>query len=164
MGIACPFSHSNGNVVMSKKSTALIVVLLCVIGIQARLLHQAKTPVDKTGAPHVSAMAKEGADRGIDQNDMSNQLARIDARLSAIETSKPAPSAKPEQAIILGSPEARAADRKIAALLPDGPISQQELFLIQTQLAQYPSSEQAQLSAALARAINNGNVQIAATP
>ena len=39
-----------------------------------------------------------------------------------------------------------------------------EFFLIQSRLAQYPSSEQAQLLAALARAINNGNVQIAATP
>ena len=149
---------------MSKKSTALIVVLLCVIGIQARLLSQVKTPVDKTGATPFAAMANESADHAIVQNDIANQLARIDARLSAIESTKPAPPTKPQQDIILGSPEALAADRKIAALLPDGPISQQELFLIQTQLAQYPSSEQAQLSAALARAINNGNLQIAATP
>ena len=149
---------------MSRKSTALIVVLLCVIGIQARLLSQVKTPVDQTGATPFAAMANESPDHAIEQNDISHQLARIDARLSAIESTKPAVPTKPQQEIILGSPEALAADRKIAALLPDGPISQQELFLIQSRLAQYPSSEQAQLSAALARAINNGNVQIAATP
>jgi len=148
---------------MSRKSTALIVVLLCVIGVQSRLLYQAKTPVAETVAIPASMMANEGPERAIEQNDTSNQLARIDARLSALESTKPAAPAN-QQEIILGSPEALAADRKIAALLPDGPISQQELFLIQTQLAQFPSSEQAQLSAALARAINNGNVQMATTP
>ena len=147
---------------MSKRWTALIVVLVCVIGIQARLLYEAKTPAGKIGDVPPSTMAKEHADPAIMQNDISKQLARIDARLSALETVKPATTTTPQKEIVLGSPEALAADRKIAALLPDGPITQQELFLFQSQLAQYPSDEKAHLSAALARAINNGQVEIAA--
>lgn len=149
---------------MSKRMTALIVVLLCVIGIQARLLHQAKTPADKTGNVVLAPRANGHTDRAIEQSDISMHLARIDARLSAMEKTKVETAAPPQREIILGSPEALAADRKIDALLPDGPITQQELFLFQSLLAQYPSGEQAQLSAALARAINNGNVQIAAKP
>lgn len=149
---------------MSRKTSALIAVLLCVIGIQGWLLHETKTPADKTGVKTgdipVSAIANENRDPAFSQNDMSNHLARIDARLSALETTKRGATNTQQQEIILGSAEALAADRKISALLPDGPLTQQELFLFQSQLAQYPSGEKAQLSAALARAINNGQVQI----
>ncbi|MGH8108996.1 MAG: hypothetical protein ACREO1_09825 [Arenimonas sp.] len=147
---------------MSKRWTALIVVLVCVIGIQARLLYEANHPAEKTGNVPVQVMANEHTDPVIVQNDISNQLARIDARLAALEATKSTAATNTQREIILGSPEAIEADRKIAALLPDGPMTQQELFLFQSQLAQYPSDEKAHLSAALARAINNGQVEIAA--
>lgn len=150
---------------MSKKLSALIVVLLVVIGIQGWLLSEAKKHANVTGttgdAP-ASTIITEQSDPAIVQNEISNQLARIDARLSALETAKPATTPTLKHEIVLGSPEALAADRKIAVLLPDRPISQQELFLYQSQLAQYPPSEQAQLSAALARAVNNGQLEISA--
>jgi len=62
------------------------------------------------------------------------------------------------------TPVSLAADRKIAALLPHGPLTQAQMLRLQMQLAQYPASERVQLSAALARSINNGRVQIASTP
>lgn len=147
---------------MSKKLSALFVVLLVVIGIQGWLLSQAKNNAHKTDDAPTSTIITERTDPAILQNEISNQLARIDARLSLLETTEQATTATPKNEIVLGSPEALAADRKIAALLPDRPITQQELFLYQSQLAQYPSAEQAQLSAALARAINNGQLEISA--
>lgn len=154
---------------MSKASTALIVVLLGVIGIQGWRLHQAETPADKTNDAPASTIAAEGPDpavaRHVDANRIdANRLARIDARLSALETASATTPSPPQREIVLGSPEALAADRKIAALLPDGPMTPQELFLLQLQIAQSPSRDQAQLSAALARTINNGQVQIGSKP
>lgn len=154
---------------MSKTTTAVIVVLLGVIGIQGWRLHQAEKPAEKTSDAPVSSIAAEGADppvaRHVDANRIdASQLARIDARLSALETAGAATPAPAQREIVLGSPEALAADRKIAALLPDGPITPQELFLLQSQIAQSPSRDQAQLSAALARAINSGQVRIDSKP
>lgn len=75
-----------------------------------------------------------------------------------------APAAQPPSRIALGSPEALAADHKIAALLPNGPMTQAQLFEFQSQLAQLSGDERAQLSATLARAINGGRVRIASEP
>jgi hypothetical protein len=149
---------------MSKKSTALIAALLAIIGIQGWLLFQAKKPADKTSDIRASTIAVESRDPAIAQNADAGDLARMEARLSALEDSKIAVPKSSQPDIILGSPEALAADQKIAALLPKGPMTQEELFLFQSQLAQYAASDRAQLSAAFARAINNGQVQMAAEP
>ncbi|MEQ1512810.1 MAG: hypothetical protein ABL934_09045 [Lysobacteraceae bacterium] len=159
---------------MSRTTTALIVALLGVIGIQGWLLHQANKPAGRTNNVPASTNAVDGPDpavaRHVDANRIdasqidANQLARIDARLSALETASATTPSPPQREIVLGSPEALAADRKIAALLPDGPMTPQELFLLQLQIARSPSRDQAQLSAALARTINNGQVQIGLKP
>lgn len=145
---------------MSKQSTALISVLLVVIGIQGWFLYQTKNTAKPTSEAPTATIAAQRSDAAIAPTDVSNQLARIGARLSALETAKPTNAMKPGQTIILGSPEALASDRKILALLPDDAMTQQELLLFQSQLAQYPPDEQVQLSAALARAINRGQVQV----
>lgn len=140
------------------------MALLGVVGIQGWLLHQAKTPPDMASKMPVPTLAAEQSDTHIAPHIDASQLARIDARLSALESIGPAVPTPPQRDIVLGSPDALAADRNIAALLPSEPITPQALFLLQSQLAQSPSSDQAQLSAALARAINNGQVQIASKP
>ena len=149
---------------MPKKTTVLIAILSGVACVQGWLLYRTRTAGDETREPPIATVPAEHAGPAVAQHDVADALARIDARLSALEIAQSAAPAPAEKNIALGGPEALAADRKIAALLPNGPLTQEELFQFQTQLAHYPSSERAQLSAALARAINNGRVQIAATP
>ncbi len=149
---------------MPKTSTVLIAALLGVIGVQGWFLYQAKKPADKTSDAPVSISASEPQHPAIVQHADAGELARVEARLSALENNKPLAPTPAQPDIILGSPEALAADRKIAALLPKGPMTQEELFLFQSQLAHYAASDRAQLSAAFARAINNGQVQMATEP
>ena len=154
---------------MSRQSTALVLMLLAVIGVQAWFLYQAKDPAKPISLMQSESTAttervSDATSTGNTQAVMNHQLARIDARLAALEVVKSHGEVAAEQKIVLGSHEALAADKKIAALLPREPITHQELILFQAQLAQYPPSEQFQLSAALARAINNGQLQFQLRP
>lgn len=162
VGMILPDPHPT-ETLMSKKTTAAIVALLGIVGVQQWMLHRPKTPADDT-ATAPSAIAAERPDRAIAEDAVADRLARIDARLSSLETDNSVAPAPQRPDVVLGSPEALAADRKIAALLPHGPLTQAHMLQLQMQLAQYPASERVQLSAALARAINNGQVQIASAP
>ena len=154
---------------MSRQSTALVLILLAVISVQAWFLYQAKDPATRISLAQSDSTTSAGlgADATNTENTqtaMTHQLARIDARLAALETVKSGGETAVVQKVILGSREALAADQKIAALLPKEPITHQELILFQAQLAQYPAEQQFQLSAALARAINNGQLQFQSKP
>ncbi|MCC7248508.1 MAG: hypothetical protein IT473_07790 [Lysobacter sp.] len=162
---------------MSNKKTVAIVVLLGVVGVQQWWLHR---PASSAESAQATPTAVDNIDREPDQRrdqrpdrqpdrnlaqaDMAERLARIDARLASLENDKTSTPTPSQPSVVLGSPEATAADRKIAALLPRGPMTQAQLFELQSQLAQYNGDERVQLSAALARAINNGRVQIASAP
>lgn len=157
---------------MSNKKTIAIAVLLGIVGMQQWLLYRPTSHGERatsaTTAVDAARRADQGIDRGVDDDtakiEMAERLARIDARLSSLEAGKAVDFAPKPPNIVVGSPEALAADRKIAALLPNAPMTQAQLFELQSRLAQYPMNERIQLSAALARAINNGRVQISSTP
>lgn len=149
---------------MSNKKTIAIVALLGVVGVQQWWLHRPASSAGSAQAASALVDTSDRPDRGLAHTDIAERLARIDARLASLETGKPRTPAPPGPNIVLGSPEATAADRKVAALLPPGPMTQAQLFELQSRLAQYTGDERMHLSAALARAINNGRVQIAAAP
>lgn len=149
---------------MSNKKTIAIVALLGVVGVQQWWLHRPASSAESAQAASALVDTSDRPDIDFAQSDIAERLARIDARLASLETDKPRTHAPPRPNIVLGSPEATAADRKVAALLPPGPMTQAQLFELQSRLAQHTGDERMHLSAALARAINNGRVQIAAAP
>jgi hypothetical protein len=158
---ACP---PKGSAEMSRTAVFQSALLLCLLAVQGLMFYRIEHLSANTAAELVvkTQTQMDPALRAIPaQGDQAAVLARIDARLAALETQAASSSAPPlPQKIVLGSPEALAADRKIASLLPKSSMTQQELTMFEAQLGQFSPDERHQLSAALARAINNGRIQV----
>jgi hypothetical protein len=152
---------------MPRQSIFQTAAILCLICLQVWLVYRIETLRKPATDRSVSAARGDtltGSDAGPLSNEQTALLMRIDARLATLEHARsaslsPSPS-PPSPPVVAGSPEASAADRTLAAMLPQGPITDQQLMMLQAQIGQLPSDDYRQVSAALARAINSGRVQI----
>lgn len=150
---------------MSRHSNIQSVILACLIVMQAWLIYRVETALTSGGravVPQINNAVGTVQDKELDPNQQAVLFAQISSRLASLEEnrSKEVSSAQSVSATdVSGSPEAAAADRKLLAMLPKEPMTQEELMLFQAQFGQFPEAEQHQLSAALARAINSGRIQ-----
>ncbi len=150
---------------MPRRSILHTGLLLCLVGMQAWLVYRVETFTSSVtdAAPVLTGPAAiDGSAMGPEPDLQMALLARIDARLAALERARaPASATVPSPPpIVAGSPDALAADRKLAAMVPQGPITDRQLTMLQAQIGQLPPDDFRQVSAALARAINSGQVQV----
>ena len=150
---------------MSRHYYLNTVILMCVIATQAWLIYRVETVMSVSeGNASREMNMKTGymPDAELKKKQQTVLLAQISSRLASLEAarSREASSVLSTSAtIVSGTAEAVAADRKLLAMLPKEPMTQEELMLFQAQFGQFPAAEQHQLSAALARAINSGRIQ-----
>jgi hypothetical protein len=154
---------------MPRPSTLLNVVLSVVVLAQAWMLYRHDAPdtrVDPDALPTASAHARTPSTAGVAGDDplalaVMDRLQRIDARLAALEAgARPAaPAAAPLPARI--DPRTIAdADRRLAALLPDRELDQQDWLRWQTTLAGLSETERFAMSAAFSRALNENRIRL----
>lgn len=84
---------------------------------------------------------------------IEQRLLQIEQRLAQPRVNTSAPG--PAETVI----DMRAADQKLASLLPSGPVSQRELAQFHRDLQQAPPEQRVALATALARAVNDGRIQ-----
>ena len=151
---------------MSRASVVLNVLLVLLVAALACVLYartdDGGTPekrmsasVSGVPAPSASAIDIDTADR------LAAQLARIDARLAALETSASRSgtlsSSAPPAASTMPAAEA---DRRLDLLLSGKEMSRQELAMFHVRLASLPPADQFALSSALSRAINDQRIRL----
>lgn len=157
---------------MPRLSTSLNVVLLAVVLAQAWMLHRRDDAIVAAAADESTATEMRSRTASIPGPDGEDPLAlavmdrlqRIDARLAALETgarpahaAQPVPTSPPERI----DPSAfAAADRRLAALLPDRDVDQQDWIRWQTALSSLSAEERFALSAALSRALNENRLRL----
>jgi hypothetical protein len=97
---------------------------------------------------------------------MDARLATIDARLAAIEralatASVAAPNARTAAttAAPIDAQTAAAADRRVAAMFPQGRFDHADLIRFRAALGELPADQQAALAAAFSRAVNGDRLQ-----
>ncbi len=152
---------------MSRVSIAVIAVLLSVIGVQAWWLNRSSPLTLSDGssinpATMDAEMMAQALPADATNEQMLTQLARIDARLAALEIRSPNAKHEPlEKTLDLrpGSPLAVAADRKLQSILSSNTPTQQEIMQFQGSLASLPEQERIALSAAFSRAINEDRIK-----
>ncbi|MFZ5638424.1 MAG: hypothetical protein ACOY82_17745 [Pseudomonadota bacterium] len=157
---------------MPRPSTSLNVVLLVVVLVQAWMLHRRDEAIGAANA--AEAVATEVSPRtasipGATDHDplalaVMDRLQRIDARLAALEAgARPAQAAQREAPALPERIDPRTfadADRRLAALLPDREIDQQDWVRWQTALSALSAEERFALSAALSRALNENRLRL----
>jgi hypothetical protein len=157
---------------MSRLSTACNVVLATVVLAQGWVLFA------RGDGAIVEPLSAHGAARDVDGTDaastdasaaLASQLARIDARLAALERSLPALEAVPAASSqrspgTSSSPSdpqrAAAADRRLAAMLVDDDIDHWDMQRFHIAIAGLPPEEQIAMSAAFSRAVNENRVRL----
>lgn len=151
---------------MSRASVVLNVLLLSVVAALAWALYartadapmsRERISADESGRPAApaSGIDADTADR------LAAQLARIDARMAALETgasrggaiTPAAPPAAPEMSIA-------DADRRLGQLLPAREIRTVDLPRFYARLASLPPDDQFAIASALSRAINDRRVRV----
>jgi hypothetical protein len=156
---------------LSGPATTLALIfgigLLLVIGLQLWLIHRIETAL--RGAPDAVSTAGPGNASASDAppDPLPHMLARIESRLIALEARREPAAVAPAGAsapslppVVAGSPEAFAAERELAAMLPPQPMTMADLLALQGRIGALPAAQQQQLSAALARAVNSGRVRV----
>ncbi len=141
--------------------------LLLVLGLQLWLIHRVESAL--RGASASASTAARGnapSDDGA-PDPLLHMLARIESRLIALEARREPAAGNPAAAsspslppVLAGSPEAFAAERELAAMLPPQPMTMADLLALQGRIGALPAAQQQQLSAALARAVNSGRVSV----
>jgi hypothetical protein len=150
---------------MSRQTQLQTTALLCLIATQVWLIYRVETALAPDARPIASNSNNDSSDNAFAASQGSNEqtilLAQMSSRLASLEAIRaPVVNASADTApLVFSGPEAAAADRKLIAMLPKEPMTQEELMLFQAQFQQFPLEEQHQLSAALARAINSGRIQ-----
>ncbi len=150
---------------MSRASIVLNVLLVFVVAVQAWLLYaradDGNMPEERMSgesvrpAPSASAIDADTADR------LAAQLARIDARLAALEISAPrSGTLSSGTAPAASTMPAAEADRRLGLLLSGKEMSRQELAMFHVRLAPLPPADQFALSSALSRAINDQRIRL----
>jgi hypothetical protein len=138
--------------------------LLLVLGLQLWLIHRVETALRSTPATASTAAPDNASADDAGPEPLLHILARIESRLIALdgrrEPASGATSAPPPPPVVAGSPEAFAAERALAAMLPPQPMSMGDLLALQGRIGTLPAAQQQQLSAALARAVNSGRVRV----
>jgi hypothetical protein len=143
----------------SRPSAFHTIALVCVIAMQGWLIYRVETALR---APQVASLptrivpmvpAKDG--RQIAPPPLM-ATPTVDGGAEVSGRSPPPVQSGPK--IDPNSPEAKAADRKLAELLPSGEVTQRVLADYQAKLEKLPAKEQAEVSAALSRAIEDGRV------
>lgn len=141
--------------------------LLLVLGLQLWLIHRVETAL-RSAPDAVSTGANDDASaHDAPPDPLLHMLARIESRLIALETRRGPAAVAPAGAsapslppVVAGSPEAFAAERELAAMLPPQPMTMADLLTLQGRIGALPAAQQQQLSAALARAVNSGRVRV----
>lgn len=154
--------------------------LLCVLALQGVMLWRMQVqPVamsvqgpDAGADVRVPRHATHGDpfDAGGDRAAAMALLARIDARLAALERAAmpqaqgaAPPSDAPyavRRVIDPDSPAAHAADAALVAMLPGPAITDAQMAQLRARILQAPPAQQFSLEAALARAINSGRLRV----
>lgn len=146
----------------SKSSAFPTVALLIVIAMLAWLIYRVETALR---APQAVATPSQTADprippplQGGPQIAPPPLAGPIEGGEAGVAGRPPPPPPQTGPKIDPDSPEAQAADRKLAELLPQREVNQRILADYQAKLEKLPAKEQAQVSAALSRAIEQGRV------
>lgn len=146
---------------------ALIGGLIAALAVQGWMLHRASSahiPSRNDAMPSSDAGGAGIPGRSADSADIVAHLDRIDARLSAIEQRQALSASTAEKPASLPArldPATFAdADRRLMRLLPDRDLDHQGWLDAQAAIAAQPPDQQAGLSAALARAVNEGRVRL----
>jgi hypothetical protein len=90
------------------------------------------------------------------------RLTAIDARLAEIErtlAASPAVTQNPVHAASIDPQATTAADRRVAAMFPDGRFDHADLIRFRAALGELPAEQQAALAAAFSRAVNGDRLQ-----
>jgi hypothetical protein len=156
---------------MSRLSTACNVVLTAVVLAQGWVLFARGDGL--TGASTADRIDAIGAQPTDDPPTdasaaLASQLARIDARLAALERVQPAAQPPASGLVAPASPaaasidpqRAAAADRRLAAMLADSELDQREMQHFQASIAGLPPEEQIAISAAFSRAVNEDRIRL----
>jgi hypothetical protein len=152
---------------MSRISIAVIAVLLGVIGVQAWWLNPPLSLAQTVGSStentlSEAALTAQALPANAANEKLLTQLARIDARLAALEIRSPDTKQEPLEKtldLLPGSPLALAADRKLRSMLPSNTPSQEEVMQFHGSLGSLPEPERIALAAALSRAINEDRIK-----
>lgn len=154
---------------MTRPSTSLNVVLSVVVLAQAWMLHRHDASIAvgvsdaiATASPDATASATIAAP-GEDPLALAvmDRLQRIDARLAALEAAaRPAATASTPVPARIDPRTIADADRRLAALLPDTEIDQQDWLRWQTTLAGLSEAERFAMSAAFSRALNENRIRL----
>jgi hypothetical protein len=166
---------------MSRLSIACNVVLATVVVAQGWVLFaRGDGTIAEPLSARSAALAADGTDAGSTDASaaLASQLARIDARLAALERSQPAadamsptstapsqPSSPPISSSRIDPQRAAAADRRLAAMLADDGIDHRNIDHRSMQrfriaIAGLPPEEQIAMSAAFSRAVNEDRVRL----
>lgn len=154
---------------MPRPSVLLNAALLAVVLAQAWMLHGRDAPTaraDSDALPTASAYAKAPSTAGVAGDGplalaVMDRLERIDARLAALEAgARPAAPAAAALPVRIDPDTIPDADRRLAALLPDREIDQQDWLRWQTTLAGLSEAERFAMSAAFSRAINENRIRL----
>jgi hypothetical protein len=162
---------------MSRLSIACNVVLAAVVLAQGWVLFaRGDGSMIEPASARSAALDADGADAASTDASaaLASQLARIDARLAALERSRPAAEAMPPASSASSQPtsssridpqRAAAADRRLAAMLADDGIDHRNIDHRDMQrfrivIAGLPPEEQVAMSAALSRAINDDRARL----
>jgi hypothetical protein len=151
---------------MSRLSTALNIVLAAVVIAQgwvlirrengeadAAIAQQAK--VERSPRPESIA--------SLDSTAIADQLSRIDARLAALEHAPPdaerAQQASKER-FPVNAQAAQAADRRLVSMIAGKDIDHETMLRFQASLAALPPEEQAAMTNAFSRALNEDRIRL----
>ncbi len=94
---------------------------------------------------------------------MSESLARIDARLAAMERemiAKQAPQTASSPSEQVDPQAMAAADRRLASIIPDGEFDHDDMRKLDSALAHLSKDEKFQLMAAFSRAVNTDRIKL----
>lgn len=141
--------------------------LLLVLGLQLWLIHRVETALHSAPGTASAGAADDAPADGAAPDPLLHMLARIESRLIALEARRESASGAPTAIappplppVVAGSPEAFAAERELAGMLPPQPMTMADLLAVQGRIGALPAAQQQQLSAALARAVNSGRVRV----
>lgn len=149
---------------MSHLSVKLNVVLAIAVAILCWKVFMGDAPQQRpaTASPVDAPVRPSLSDVAVSSGAIDARLAAIDARLAAMEravatASVAAPNATTPASI---DPQAAAAaDRRVAAMFPQGRFDHADLIRFRATLGELPAEQQAALAAAFSRAVNGDRLQ-----
>jgi hypothetical protein len=159
-----PFVHHSAEEKMDRSGGVIATLLCAVIAVQGWMLWKTADPLiaDET-APELPKNAASAEPVIGSSAAMAERLARIDARLAAMERQITLNQASQEAWLPPESidPQAMAeADRRLASIISDAEFDQDDMRKLDSALAHLSKDEKYQLMTAFARAVNTDRIKL----